>query len=210
MNKKLLMVTILLLGAIILSFALPKAKYKSLNILHKLKIPYEISNWQGKDVAKELDLTDERYKFISEIFARIYTNENKESFLLLILDAGNFHNPKVCFGSSGYKMRELSDPEFNVGNRNFKAKTLYLQKGKEGLLLLYWICIDKKQVHWTEQKLKEFWYSLFGKKRVGLMVRLDIPTREDNIKNSLRQVKKFIEDLSYTLPSEQAEYLFGE
>lgn len=72
------------------------------------------------------------------------------------------------------------------------------------------MCIDKKMAGWTEQKIKELWSSLFSKKKVGLMVRLDIPTNQDNIKTSLAIAKKFVEDLDRTLLSEQASYIFGK
>jgi len=202
-------VIILLLSSIIYCFAFPKAKYVSTNILPQLRIPYKMAGWQGKDVTEELNLDDERYNFISQVFAREYVNSYGENLLLLILDAGNFHHPKVCFSSSGFKIRELNNPEFHILNRKFKGHCLYAQKPTEGFLVIYWICIDKKIVDWTEQKIKQLWFSLFKKERVGLMIRLDMPTREGKIESSLTVAKDFIDDLSQTLASEQVDYIFG-
>lgn len=209
-NIKPLTALFLILLAITISFGLPKPKYTGLKILSCLNIPYTIADWQGKDVAQDLDVNDERYRFISDIFARTYTNQNKASLMILILDAGNFHNPKVCFPASGYKLKELNDVEINVLNRRLKVHTLYAKKGAEGLLLVYWMCIDKKIVDWAEQKAKELFYSLINKKRVGFMIRLDIPAGQDNIQGAVLFARKFIEGLAGSLPPSQAEYLFGK
>jgi EpsI family protein len=200
---------ILLSSSIIYCFASPKAKYTSQINLTSIQVPYTITDWQGKDVAKELNLEDERYNFVSEVLARVYANPYGESLLLLILDAGNFHHPKVCFGSSGFKIKELNDTEFHISNRILKAHTLYASKGNEGFIVVYWICIDKKIVDWTEQKIKQLWFSLFNKQKSGLMIRLDIPTREDRIEDSLKLARTFMADLTETIPPKQADYIFG-
>lgn len=130
--------------------------------------------------------------------------------MMLILDAGNFHNPKICFSGAGYKLKELDDIEINVLNRRLKAHVFYAQKGNEGLLLVYWMCIDKKIVDWTGQKVKELFYSLINKKRMGLMIRLDIPAGQDDIPGAVLFARKFIQNLAASLPPNQAEYLFGK
>lgn len=208
--KKEAVIITILFCAITASFGLPKVKYKSPQILPKLEIPYKMPGWLGKNMANEINPEDKRYNFIGDVFARAYLNKYGESLLFLILDAGNFHNPKVCFGGSGFKIRELPKLELKILNRSLKANVLYAQKGQEGLLLVYWICIDKKTVDWTEQKIKQLWYSLFNKEKVGLMVRLDIPVYAENLDSSLKLAREFISDISSKIPSEQADYIFGK
>lgn len=77
------------------------------------------------------------------------------------------------------------------------------------MLVVYWISIDKKNVDWTEQKFNQFFYSLFNKKKIGLMGRLDIPASEENIQKALRFAKDFISDVSRNMKPEDADYLFG-
>lgn len=209
MKKQIITITILIC-AITVSFGLPKVKYKSPQILPKLTIPYKMSGWLGKNIANEINPDDKRYNFIGEVFARVYFNKYGEKLLFLILDAGNFHNPKVCFGSSGFALKELPNLRLKVLGRDFNARVLYAQKGHEGQLLIYWICIDKKLVDWTEQKIKQLWYSMFNKERVGLMVRLDIPAHEETLDSSLKLAREFISDISSKIPSEQADYIFGK
>ncbi len=206
-------VIILLLSSIILSFAFPKAKYAGTGFISKLKIPYTISEWQGKDITENLGLNveDDINKFISGALVYEYVNRDRKNLLFIILDAGNFHHPNVCFTSSGFTIKELKDTEFNTLNSTFKAHTLYIEKGGESFLSFYWISIDKKIAHeWIEQKIKQLYFSLVNKKRVGLMARIDIPTKEDNIKDAIILAKQFVNDLSQALPPEEADYIFGK
>jgi EpsI family protein len=198
-NSKQILVIALVGIAILVAFALPKPKYQSLNILKQINIPATFGVWTSQDATKNLDINDDRYKFISDIFARTYTRQDGVSLLFLILDAGNFHNPKVCFGSSGYKIKELSDEQIQAGGRSFKATTLYTQKPGEGYVLMYWLCLDKQITGWTGQKAKEFFASIIGKKKTGLMVRLDIPSSEQSTT-----------DLSKSLSPQDLEYIFGK
>ncbi len=210
-NKKQLITIIFLILTLAISFCLPKHKYTSPKIIPELTIPQNINGWwHGNDVSKKLNLQDERYNFVSDVFASIYTNKYRENLLFIILDAGNFHHPKVCFGSSGYKIKEIPQPTFKISGREFKPNILYAQKTGEGLLLIYWICIDKKIVNWAEQKFSQLWFSLFNKQKTGLMIRLDIPTRENNIPGSISMAEEFLNDLVKNLPQEQADYIFGK
>lgn len=201
---------LMLLCAIAAGYGLPKVKYTSPQILPKLAIPYIVSGWLGKDIAYQLNPDEQGNNFIAGIFARAYMNQYGEQLLFLILDAGNFHNPQVCLGSAGWTVKELPGLQLKVIGRGLQAHALYAQKGDEGQLLIYWICIDKKVVDWTEQKIKQLWYSLFNKEKVGLMARLDIPAREETLDSALKLAREFLLDISSRIPPEQAEYIFGQ
>jgi hypothetical protein len=208
--KRSIVVLLLLLSTIAVSFGVPKSKYKSPDVLSTLDIPYRFTGWHGKDASGMLNLNDLRYNFISKVFVRSYTNTYRENLLLLILDAGNFHNPKICFGSAGNILTELPDLELKTPTHTFKAHVLFGEKDRKGTLLVYWICINKKIVDWTEQKMLQLWYSMFNKEKTGLMVRLDIPARKDTLDSSLKLAKEFILQISSTIPEAQAEYIFGK
>ncbi|MDN3515613.1 MAG: EpsI family protein [Candidatus Brocadia sp.] len=208
-SNKAWIIIALLLSAIIYCFGFPKVKYVSVNMLSRLNIPFEINGWQGRDMDQEWNIEAEEYNFISQALDREYVNVDGKNIFLLILDAGNFHNPKVCSNSSGFTVRELHDSEFQMLNRTVKAHTLYIKKGDEGFLISYWICIDKNIVDWTGQKIRQLWFSLIGKKRAGLMIRLDVPANEDAIEDALRLSKEFVADLAQTIPQDQVGYIFG-
>lgn len=208
-NYRVLIVNIILIAAIVYSFGFSKPKYESANILSQLQIPYDIGEWHGEDTDQSWRLEDERFNFISGMLQRKYDKANGQSLYLTILDAGNFHNPKVCSNSSGFKVRELNDPALVLLNRNLKAHAIFADKENEGYLIVYWICINKDIVDWTEQKIKQLWFSLTNKKNVGLMIRLDIPTNEKNITNDLTLAEEFVLSLGNILSNDNAEYIFG-
>jgi len=108
--------TLLLLLAVtmVVAFALPKCKYKGADTLSRVNIPTAMTGWQSVDVSSNLKskmADQEVYNFVGDVFARAYGNFLGERLLFLVLDAGNFHNPKVCYGASGYKITELDDIE---------------------------------------------------------------------------------------------------
>lgn len=211
-STKFIIVIILLLSAILLSYSLPRAKYSGTGFVSKLQIPESISEWTGVDVTEQagLDIDKPIYGFVSEALAYNYTNKKGENLLFIILDAGNFHHPKVCFTEAGYKIEELSDTEFNIAGHTLKTHTLFTERGGNSFLSFYWIVIDKNIAHeWVEQKLKQFYFSMFNKKRVGLMVRIDVPTKKENIKESLSLARQFIREMGQSIPSESVEYIFG-
>ena len=204
---KLYVVIFLLIGTIIYSFAFPKPKYVGIDSFSQLAIPYIIKDWQGRDVVKKENLKDCKYNFIDQIFKREYVN-GENNILLTILNAGNFHNPKVCSSSEGFKIKEVDNISFNVSNRIFEICCLYVEKSSYGYLICYWICIDKNIVSWTEQKIIELYYTLINKNKMGLMIRLDVPCKEENIVEASMVAKMFVEDLIQSIPTVQAEYLF--
>lgn len=206
-------VILLLALAVIFSFAFPRAKYEGTDFIRKLKIPFVLSNWVGEDISPKLNIKpgEDIFNFISDFIVYQYVNKQGETLIFIILDAGNFHHPKVCFTGAGYKIRELDDTEFNIRGDTLRIHTLFTEKGKENFLSFYWIVIDKNVAHeWIEQKLKQLYFSLFNKKRVGLMVRIDIPTTKDNIKNSMTIAKDFISNLNKALYNNEADYIFGQ
>ena len=207
-NIKYILAASLIGIAILIAFALPKPKYQGINILKQINIPKAFGQWTSKDVSQTLNINDQRFNFISGILARAYTRSDGASLLLLILDAGNFHNPKVCFGSSGYKITELEDQKIEACGRSIKATTLFADKSQEGYVLMYWLCIDKQITSWTGQKTKELFTSITGKKKAGLMVRLDIPVNPQSPESSVTLGQQFLTEFSTHLSQQDLTFIF--
>lgn len=201
--------SVILLIAVIGTFGLPKAKYEGTDILSQIKVPLEINGWQGSNARQELSEEEKNFGFISDFFDREYVHKDGKNLYWLVLDAGNFHNPKVCSGGAGFKVTELNDARISLYNRTFVARCLYVENDTDGYLMIYWMCIDKNIVTWTGQKIKELWYSLTNKKKAGLMIRFDIPCNKDTIEDALKLAEKFMADLHQVLPADQLEYIFG-
>ncbi|MBI5056286.1 MAG: EpsI family protein [Nitrospirae bacterium] len=206
-------VIILLLSGAVLSFAFTKEKYVGTGFIAKLDLPVVVAKWRGENITEEVNGSIQRStaNFISDMLSYQYTNNEGKKLLFIILDAGNFHHPKGCFTSAGFNIRELDDTEFNVMGRRLQTHTLFTEKGEEKFLSFYWIIIDKNIVHeWIDQKIKQLYFSLFNKKRVGLMVRIDVLTDKDKMKDSMIIAKDFINDMSKTLHQEELDYIFGQ
>ena len=192
----------------------PKAKYRGKAITAEILdgIPMDAGSWRGRDVRNMgNDLKDEVYNFLSKVFARYYVDsaDMKKSVFLIVLDAGNFHYPKVCFRGAGFTSEELPQRELNLGHGKLKVHLMLNEKKGERSLSIYWISIDKKIVPtWAQQKIKQLYYSLFNKERVGLMMRVDIPVTK-NIDNSVEIAKNFLNDLYQTTPLQHRDYIFG-
>jgi EpsI family protein len=209
MIKKQVIIIMLLMSSIGAGMLLPGVKYEGSEILKTIDIPRAMPGWRSKDFASEINVKGARSDFIGDIFSRVYVNRYGENLLFTILDAGNFHDPKMCYWSSGFDTMEMEDTEFSLGGNNIEAPTVLLKNGGASRLLIYWICIDKKISNWRRQKMIELWSSIVNKKKAGLMVRIEIPTREGNVGRSIELARLFFDDIYSTMTPEHAEYVFG-
>ncbi|MCK5581250.1 MAG: exosortase-associated EpsI family protein [Candidatus Omnitrophica bacterium] len=212
MKTRLYITITLLLATIVIAFALPKPQYESPDIIGTLGIPHIMRDWRSKDMAKELNLEqDDRYNFVSDVFARLYGTRAGESLLFLVADVNNFHPPKVCFHSSGFKINDFGKMDFKLNQHILKTNTIYAGKKDSGFLVISWLVINKNLMQsFVQGEIHQLFSNLFNKKRTGLMIRLDIPTSEDNIETSLKLAEMFLRDLEGRLKEEDSEYIFGK
>ncbi len=214
-NLKFYAASLILVITILVCFALPRHKYQGTSILQELNIPLTLSDqWKSVDYSLNLSTTkDDRFNFLNGAFARIYGTREGRSLLLLILDAGNFHHPQLCYESSGFKIKELNETLLQTQNKTIKVKTFLAQKNtpsSEAIVVMFWMVINKEKVDWTEQKLTQLWHSLFNKKQVGLMTRLDIPVAGEDISSVVSFGQRFIRDLSANMPVQKQQWMFGK
>jgi EpsI family protein len=210
LQQKPLIIVFLLIIAIVLAYGSPRPKYQSTNILKTITLPGKLGFWSGEDVKQQVNFGQKQYFFIDDIKTKKYVNAQGMTVYFTVLDAGNFHHPRVCFSGAGYTALDLPDTDFETPNGNFQAPTLFFKKKGEDTLVIYWLCINKQRVDWAGQKLKEFWFSLWGKKRTGFTIRLDIPITEENIKPAIISARNLVKTLSRAMPKDQAEYIFGK
>lgn len=210
-NSKPVIASLILIVTILATFALPRPKYQGTSVLRELSIPFEFGEWKSIDYSADVATSkDDRYNFISGAFARIYAQRDGRSLLLLILDAGNFHHPQLCYVGSGFQNTELGDTALQSGAKKITVKTFVArQPGNRNFVIMYWMVIDKHKVNWTGQKLSQLWRALFNKKQAGLMMRLDIPLIDGKVEKTVAFGQKFIAELSQNLPPEKNQWLFG-
>ena len=196
--------------SLLVIYGLPRSVYKSPEILSSISIPSEMDHWKSRDVSAQLNLNDRRYNFIGGFVARQYVSDLGESLLFLVIDAINFHHPRGCFDSSGFLVHRLDDLSLKAAGKQWTAQAYFMEKGSASVVVVYWVCVDKKAVNWAEQRLQQLYYSLLGNKKAGFLLRLDIPARKERTDLALATAKDFIQSIGSGIPPEQAAYLFGE
>jgi hypothetical protein len=204
---------VVLLGCYLVYFT-PKIKYQGKAVVTSLmdSVPEMFGRWRGQDIPVKNDAENPMYNFLSKAFARFYYDLYlpDRGVSLMVLDAGNFHYPKICMTGAGGKTDDLEPRVIEVGGHKVKAYLVFTEYENRSVLTVYWICIDKKVVKdWLEQKVKQLFFSLFNTKAVGLMVRADIRVTRDNVDDGVKYAEKFFNDLYGDLPRETKDYMFG-
>ncbi len=95
-SKKFLVVITSLILAILISYSLPRAKYKGTGFISELSIPKALSGWAGRDVTKEVGLNanSTTYDFVSEALAYQYVNADGKNLLFIIDDTQTLKRAK--------------------------------------------------------------------------------------------------------------------
>ncbi len=207
---KLLIPIGLLIATMALCFGSTHKKYQGTNVLKTLSLPLDIGNWKGQEVKQQLNLGEGSLAYLGDYQMIKYTNSTHDQIFITLLDAGNFHNPKLCFSTSGYLPMEMPDTEFEISKKKFTAQTIFFRKKNSDTLVMYWLIVDQQQLSWIGQKSKDLFYALLGKKRVGLIIRLDILTSKSDIKRSVAAAQDFIKNLDIGLNMEQSKIIFGK
>ena len=209
-KMKYTLICVSLLAACYFVYGMPRAKYVSPQILSKIQIPFETAHWKSRDMSEELNLNDKRYRFAGGFLARVYANDLGESLLFLVVDAINFHHPRGCFDSSGYMVHSMGEIPFQANGHSWLGQAYFMEKGNQSQVVVFWICIDKKVVNWAQQRLEQLAYSLFGKKKIGFMVRMDIPARKESKEMAIDIAKDFVKNVLKGTPEKDAGHLMGK
>ena len=207
--KNLIIIAILSI-TIAASFGFPQKKYQSFDIIEYLDIPLSFNDWSGRVVINKQKTLGKKFNFINKSKQFYFWKKDGSEVYFSLLNAGNFHNPKVCYTGIGYKPQY--DGTYNVKLTNssvLQFDTYLMLKENNNFLTTYWMCIDGKKVNWLSQKLNELICSLTGRKSINLLTRIDIPTDPDNTNNALTLTKKFIHNLYETLDQDKKVYIFG-
>jgi EpsI family protein len=209
LNKRILTVLIMLFMTAVGAYVLPNHRIQRSQYIDHLAIPLEIKTWQGENIASLVDTSDDRFRFVNDIFARYYVNQKEDNILFLILDAENFHHPKTCFTSSGFSVRDLPTEKLSMNGHQIEARTFYAWDKKQSFLILYWMMVNGKQTDWREQKWTQLWRSILNQNDTALMVRLDVPVRKST-QDALKKAQQFLNDVSEVSPPDQMAFVLGK
>jgi len=205
----------IILVAVCIVYFTPKAKHQSsrkevLSVMGS--IPDAFGRWRGRNIDVEIDREQPVYNFLSKALSKFYYDlylPDKGVFFVL-LDAGNFHYPKICMMGGGMKTTDLPQRTIDVQGNKIPLYLILAEGEQSTSLITYWICIDKHLVtRWSEQKIRQLFYTMFNKKSTGFMIRADIICPDGDIDKGVQYVEKFFNDMYKDLPDETREYLFG-
>ncbi|HPS20790.1 MAG TPA: exosortase-associated EpsI family protein [Candidatus Omnitrophota bacterium] len=207
-----------LLAGLFTVYCTPKWKYEGKEVVLSVmqNVPDIFGRWRGRNVDSGVNDENPIYNFISKISSKFYYDLYlpERGVMFTLLDAGNFHYPKICMRGGGKETTDFAPRTINVGGKEITVQMVLAEDPKDkksGNLTVYWISIDKKPVkEWIQHKLHQLVYSLFNRKSVGLMVRADIRCTRDNVDDGVKYVEKFFNDLYKDLPQDSREYIFGK
>lgn len=210
MNIRVFVFIILLGLAALISYALPKPKYEGTDVLKTVYFPVDFGQWQGGDISREVAEKSKDQLFISDIRVRKYKHSSGAELMLFLLDAGNFHNPKVCFNSAGFSPKDLGTITIDTQNRTIDATSLLMEHPQTSFVITYWMCINGRRVDWFQQKAEQFISTIFNKKKAGIMIRIDVPADPRDVAPAIKITEQFIKDLSEQLNEKEQLLIFGQ
>lgn len=213
MNKH-LFTSILLVLTLAASLLSGKAQFKSIDVVSQLNIPLHFNRWQGQNAPNAYQTESQKPDFIAKTLLLYYWIPDEANLSLLLINAGNFHNPRTCYTGSGYTPKEYANLEIELSkNVALKGESYIMQKSEtEAFFTTYWMIVDGRRVDWLEQKFKEFFFALINKRRANLMVRIDVPLYEVNqevFKWAENVTRLFIQDLYKASDTQDKYYIFG-
>jgi hypothetical protein len=209
-TKSLIIIAILSIS-IVASFCFPKTRYQSFDIIEYLNIPLSIKNWSGSEMPNNDEKLKKNFNFINNSKQYYFWKEDGTEIYFSLLNAGNFHNPKICYTGIGYKPRHEGTHNIKLAkNTTLQLETYLMLKENNTLITTFWMCIDGKRVNWVEQKLLELTRSITNRQSINVSTRIDVPTNPENSDNALAVTKNFISDLYETLDKNKKVYIFGK
>lgn len=184
--------------------------YQAAGIFQKLDLPRQIDGWNGQEVKQDLQLGQGLFSYIGAYQMLKYKHQDGRIIFVTLMDAGNFHHPKLCFKGSGYVAQEHANTLLNLQHKTMSVETTFFKKPRENTLVIYWLTVNQHHVNWTEQKAWDLLFRLLGKKREGLIVRIDVLTGSQGVNQSIEAVKDFTRSLSEHVDENTRLYLFGD
>jgi EpsI family protein len=208
--KSLIIIAIIFI-TILVSFYSPKIRYQSFDILEYINMPLSIGNWLGKELPNKDEEEKKAFTYINKSKQYYFWKKDGSEIYFSLLNAENFHDPKVCYTGIGYKPRYEGTHKINLSkSTTLQFDTYLMLKKNNTLLTTYWMCINGKNVNWLELKLNKRIYALTNKESINVLTRIDVPTNPKNTEKALAVTKDFLRDLYRILDKNKSVYVFGK
>lgn len=176
-------------------------------------IPAEIGEWRL--MSEHKDISNFESGFLNDILYRTYIRPDGKTVSLAIAYGGDqrqyfsIHAPEGCYISAGYDVTSFGVVKIDTPALELKEMVV---KGPNRRIepVQYWIVLNGKIVtNHFERKIKQFYYSIFGAKSDGILVRVSTFSTERDFQHDYRLQRRFITALYDQLNPELRRILFG-
>ncbi|MCK4810367.1 MAG: EpsI family protein [Candidatus Omnitrophica bacterium] len=196
-RKHYLIVVIILAAASVLVLKIERRKVSTHSLADFGKLPFEIGNWQGKN----LDVSQDVYEILEteDILIRQYKDKEGDSLTLAIVYSGNrretFHPPEICYLGGGTKLLEKTQEKIPLDNANsLKTNKLVMKTAKGGIIKAwYWfVAGDRFISNYYLQQVYFLLDAIKGKELKGALIRIsaqgDSPVLEGKTEAFIREI----------------------
>lgn len=164
-----------------------------------VQIPYEVNNWQGKDI----ELSEDIFQILGtdKVMLREYRNpEDDTIWLYLVYSEKNrtsFHPPEYCYiGGGNTELIEKDLVKIPIGEESLLANRLVFQTPRGMQMVIFWFTADKRMyASYYKQQLDLVLNTIKGKESQGVMVRLSTYVQTEDKEEEFKKMKIFIKDL---------------
>jgi len=193
MNKRSLLVIVILLIAVILVFKIQHVAGSTVSQIDLAQLPLSVGNWKGKEVEVE----DKIYEWLEtkDVIMREYTDgSGKPVNLSIVYSKGSrstFHPPEVCFSGGGFSLKEKGYDSVTLKNGSTLRMTKLVLLHNKGILnSWYWFSAGNRFVpSFYQQQIKLLSDALKGKRMEGALIRV---SSECPDQQSAERAKRFI------------------
>ena len=176
-------------------------------------IPTSINEWRLLD--EQTDTSASESRFLNDVLYRTYARPDGKTISLAVAYGGDqrqyfsIHAPEGCYISAGYDVTSFG--VIKIAKPNLELKEMLVQGPRNRTeSVQYWIVLNGKVVtNHFERKIKQFYYSIFGAKSDGILVRVSSFSSEKEFQQDYLIQRRFITALYEQLNPELRRVLFG-
>lgn len=176
-------------------------------------IPIEIGEWHM--ISQQNDKGKFESTFLNDVLFRTYKRQDGRAIMLAIAYGADqkqhfsIHVPEGCYRAAGYDITSFGIAQMDMPDIVLKKMLVKGEWRTEPVQ--YWIVLNGKVVtNHFERKMKQVYYSLFGAKAGGVLVRVSSLSTDKDFQKDYEIQRSFISDLYKTLNPELRRLLFGD
>lgn len=176
-------------------------------------IPTEIGDWHMLD--QKTNPSTSESGFLDDVLFRTYKRQDGKTISLAIAYGADqrqhfsIHVPEGCYRAAGFDVTSMGFAKVDMPGLELK-KLLIKGEGRTEPMQ-YWIVLNGKVVtNHFERKIKQMYYSLFGARSGGVLIRVSSLSTDKDFQQDYEIQKAFISEMYKTLSPEIRRIIFGK